>query len=64
MTFYLCDRRRCKRCSNAECRHTTSIRHAINRGKPMTFINLMNGDLYEIEVEENGNRTTETKEET
>lgn len=27
---YICDRKACTHCSNAECTHTTDIRHAAN----------------------------------
>lgn len=60
MTFYLCDRKKCDVC-HKECHHTTDLNHAINKGKETRFINLPNGNLYEIEIRD---RATKTEEET
>lgn len=40
--LYICDRKRCKSCSNDDCRHTTDVEHAAHFQKDE------NGNYWEL----------------
>lgn len=53
MVFYICDRKKCKRCSG-ECLHTSDYKHAkykeiISKDLSKTFRHDENGNLWEKE---------------
>lgn len=59
--LYICDRKRCKPCSNEDCRHTTDIEHAVHFQKDDrgNFWELSALDRYKStkrENEQNGNK--------
>lgn len=55
VVFYLCDRKKCKACTK-ECKHTSDITHAMNKGKltrrKFTCFEKSNGELLFEEDEE------------
>lgn len=51
--LYLCDQKKCKKCSFPECRHTADIKHAKNKTdrKFISYENKMSDEIQYWEVE-------------